>query len=205
MFCKSCGQELQVGARFCTKCGAQVVIEQVNTPVQQPYQQPVQKTYQAVKEPLQDPKQSYQTPNILAEGSLRKNGWQHFISALKKIVVFRGRAQRAEFWWFILFLNISFFVIYGISLVVWIFLTIMNLINSSQETLNFYVVGIAILMGIVWLLPLSVLWRRMHDVNKPGVFFLIPYYGIILCFFPGTAGPNRFGPDPKTNSLQEQS
>ncbi len=45
--------------------------------------------------------------------------------------------------------------------------------------------------------------KRLHDLDKSGWFlliFLIPIVGLLLAlyllFFPGTPGPNRFGPPP---------
>lgn len=46
--------------------------------------------------------------------------------------------------------------------------------------------------------------RRLHDQNMRGwwvLLGLIPYVGgfimLVFMLIPGTAGPNRFGPDPK--------
>lgn len=38
--------------------------------------------------------------------------------------------------------------------------------------------------------------KRMHDSNKSGWYFLIPIYGFILLFAPGTNGVNDYGEDP---------
>lgn len=45
--------------------------------------------------------------------------------------------------------------------------------------------------------------KRLHDVDKPGFYavaLFIPILSILafvaLCFYPGTAGPNRFGMYP---------
>lgn len=40
--------------------------------------------------------------------------------------------------------------------------------------------------------------RRMHDVDKSGWYMWIPIYNIVLACRAGTAGSNRFGPDPKS-------
>jgi uncharacterized membrane protein YhaH (DUF805 family) len=56
------------------------------------------------------------------------------------------------------------------------------------------------LASALFFLPtLAIWWRRMHDVNKGGAFFLIPIYNLVLACTAGDTGPNRFGPDPKTN------
>jgi uncharacterized membrane protein YhaH (DUF805 family) len=38
--------------------------------------------------------------------------------------------------------------------------------------------------------------KRMHDINKSGKYFLIPFYNIYLVFQKGTIGNNNFGLDP---------
>ena len=39
--------------------------------------------------------------------------------------------------------------------------------------------------------------KRMHDIDKSGLFFLIPLVSIVLCIFSGTSGENRYGIDHK--------
>jgi uncharacterized membrane protein YhaH (DUF805 family) len=59
------------------------------------------------------------------------------------------------------------------------------------------------------LLPhLAVSVRRLHDVNRTGWWYLlgfVPLLGaiVLLVWFctDGTRGPNRFGADPKANSV----
>lgn len=62
------------------------------------------------------------------------------------------------------------------------------------------------IMFMIWILwpSLAVQAKRWHDVNKSALWVLIniipligPLWAIIVNgFFRGTAGPNRFGPDP---------
>jgi uncharacterized membrane protein YhaH (DUF805 family) len=40
---------------------------------------------------------------------------------------------------------------------------------------------------------LSVAVRRLHDVNKSGWFYLVPFYNIALFATAGTQGPNKYG------------
>ncbi len=108
--------------------------------------------------------------------------------------VFTGRASRSEFWWWFLVSSV-------ISLVL--------LFISS-------------LLIIVWALAvlvpsLAVGWRRLHDTNLAGPFYLLTYVGslaivvtpalglvqivgLVLCARRGTSGPNRFGPAPFTGA-----
>ena len=144
-------------------------------------------------------------------------------SVFRNYANFNGRAQRSEFWWFVLFSFIS------------------------QAILNFVPV-LGPIYALVLLLPsLTVTARRLHDTNRTAwwmLLYLIPVLGfivllivalamlgvnafepweageaewgalgilflvwllvsiaswIVLLVFqimPGTVGPNRYGPDP---------
>jgi len=129
-----------------------------------------------------------------------------FITAVKtcfsKYVTFSGRAQRSEFWWFMLFGFVTNFVL-----------------------------GFIPLVGLIWSLALmlpnfSVTARRLHDTDRSGWWMLAPYgfmivAGISMAVHAGPVamivgalgfvmmivlivwlasrgidGENRFGPDP---------
>jgi uncharacterized membrane protein YhaH (DUF805 family) len=95
--------------------------------------------------------------------------------------VFKGRARRAEYWWFALF---SF---------------IFSLVFSLIDAMIGSDIGI---LEVIWslgiLIPsLAVAARRMHDCDKSGWFMLVPIYNLILSLTKGSYGENRFGPDPK--------
>jgi len=109
-----------------------------------------------------------------------------FTTAVKTVLTenyinFQGRASRSEFWWFALF-------VFVVSVV----------LNLVSEVLG----G---LFALAVLLPyIAVAVRRLHDVDRSGWWYLlvlIPLIGgliLIFAFFihRGTAGANRFGPDP---------
>ena len=111
-----------------------------------------------------------------------------FVKCLQNYVTFSGRARRKEFWMFYLFYMIFAFV----------FGFVEGLAGMETPVLS----GI---YGLAMLLPaISVLVRRLHDIDKSGWWFwiaLVPFVGgIVLLVFEcieGTRGPNRFGPDPK--------
>ena len=98
-----------------------------------------------------------------------------------KYIDFDGRASRPEYWWFVLFRVIVGLVTGWIPILGWI-------------------------VGLALLLPsLSVQVRRLHDMNRSAWWLLVlvppvTVIGVIvlliMSIFPGTVGPNRYGPDP---------
>jgi uncharacterized membrane protein YhaH (DUF805 family) len=70
--------------------------------------------------------------------------------------------------------------------------------GSASVGVNFNLGIASIVVLVVNLLPsLAVSVRRAHDSDKSGWWILVPIYNFLLMCFPGTVGPNRFGPDPK--------
>ena len=95
-----------------------------------------------------------------------------YIIALKKYATFTGRAQRSEYWYFILF-N------YLIALV-------LALIDSMTGTFNM-MSGYGLLMGLFSLamfIPITAVGvRRLHDTDRSGWWMLlelIPFIGSIV-------------------------
>ena len=74
-----------------------------------------------------------------------------FLRFWKKYTVFKGRASRSEFWWWVL-------AAFGINIV----LDILN--TATDEKLGF----LATIWGLATLIPtLALSVRRLHDTNKP--------------------------------------
>ncbi|MGR3461728.1 MAG: DUF805 domain-containing protein [Roseovarius sp.] len=110
-----------------------------------------------------------------------------FMTAVRTVLTdnyanFSGRAARSEFWWFALFVLV-------VSLVLQLILG--DIVSA--------------IFSLAVLLPsIAVAVRRLHDVDRSGWWYLlvlIPLIGgliLIFAFFihRGTAGDNRFGPDP---------
>ncbi|MGH8197944.1 MAG: DUF805 domain-containing protein [Steroidobacteraceae bacterium] len=116
-----------------------------------------------------------------------------FIAVLKKYATFSGRAQRAEYWFFVLF-----------YILIFIGLTI---IDSVTGTLNPWY-GFGLLGGLFalsMLIPsIAVGVRRLHDTGRSGwwmLLALVPLIGgiILLVFFclDSQPGDNAYGPNPK--------
>ena len=120
-----------------------------------------------------------------------------YLSVWKKYAVFSGRAQRAEYWYFVLF---NCLAIIG--------LVIIDSITGSFDD----DAGIGLLSGLYYLgvlLPsLAVTVRRLHDTGRSGWWMLIallPFLGgLILLFFAvqdSQPGGNQYGLNPKGGEL----
>ncbi|AVW92837.1 DUF805 domain-containing protein [Celeribacter baekdonensis] len=119
-----------------------------------------------------------------------------FLTAIKtcfsKYITFSGRASRSEYWYFTLFTLLAAFGTLALDIVL--------ASNLGLPPIFYTVASIAIILP-----SLSVLVRRLHDVNKSGWWYFIgfvPLVGVLLILYwavsKGTSGPNRFGPDPIT-------
>ena len=105
-----------------------------------------------------------------------------FISAVKdafnKYGTFTGKADRAQFWWFLLFLSFGIVVSKGIDKV------LVGYFFSSEGTIGW----VAILWGVFTCIPaLAVGSRRLHDTGRSGwwhlLLFAILIGWIILIFW----------------------
>ncbi|MFZ8893200.1 MAG: DUF805 domain-containing protein [Ilumatobacteraceae bacterium] len=95
-----------------------------------------------------------------------RSGFQNYTN-------FKGRASRAEYWWWALFT------------------VILSILLSSIDD-SFGNLG-----SLVTLLPsIAVAIRRVHDVDRAGWFILVPFYNLYLVLRRGDSGENRFGPPP---------
>ena len=109
---------------------------------------------------------------------------QAISSGFSNYVNFDGRASRSEFWYWTLFAILVAIVTQIIDTIIGIPAT--NIIAS---------------LGLL-LLGLAVAARRLHDIDRTALWLLLLLTGIggilllIWDCFKGTAGPNRFGPDP---------
>jgi len=183
---------------------------------------------------------------------------QWALRPLKKYAVFSGRASRAEFWWFFLFLMVIWFVMYFVMLSSLMSVGMSQTAPSAGVAGAFGIFGIVVLLFWLGLLipTIAVQTRRLHDTNRSGWwlggFYLLygvyiamilgsmgsmmssamtgaqpdpsqvpmamfggtmilglvmfVYMIVLLVFYcmPGTAGVNRYGPDPYGPDSLEQ-
>jgi len=125
---------------------------------------------------------------------------QYFVDTLKNNYAnFEGRARRSEYWYFTLF---SFLISIAFSvLTVILGSTIGGIVSIISMIFSLAIFVPSIALGV----------RRLHDIGKPGWWFLIiliPLIGIIvlIVFFvtDSQPGTNMYGPNPKnSNPLDE--
>jgi uncharacterized membrane protein YhaH (DUF805 family) len=117
----------------------------------------------------------------------------YFLAALKKYAVFKGRAQRAEYWYFVLISAI-------------IGLILMSIDAGGTFPAEFTASRLTTIGSLFFLLPsISVGVRRLHDIGYSGwwylVWSLVPVFGQIILFFllitDSSPGSNKYGPNPK--------
>ena len=116
-----------------------------------------------------------------------------FLMVLKKYATFSGRAQRAEYWYFLLF---SSLIVIALSV-------IDSLTGSYNEETGWGL--LSGLFSIAVLIPsIAVGVRRLHDTARTGWWLLIgmiPLIGtivlIVLFVQDSTPGDNAYGPNPK--------
>ena len=119
-----------------------------------------------------------------------------FVESIKtcfsKYFVFSGRSTRSEFWYF------SLFWIIGIFLAIYGDLVLNSDLLENDELGPFEI--IFVLVG--WVPYLSVTFRRLHDVNRSGWWWLIPLtiIGIIPFYYwmlkLSDTSTNKYGAKP---------
>ncbi|MCD6681498.1 MAG: DUF805 domain-containing protein [Burkholderiaceae bacterium] len=116
-----------------------------------------------------------------------------FLLALKKYAAFRGRSQRSEYWYFLLFYLLIVFVLAFVDV----------LLGTFSETGDFGLFsGLFMLAMLVPSLAVGV--RRLHDIGRTGWWLLVafvPIIGAIVLFvfavMDSERDTNAYGPNPK--------
>ncbi|MER5171870.1 DUF805 domain-containing protein [Thioclava kandeliae] len=116
---------------------------------------------------------------------------------------FTGRARRAEFWWFVLFVLLGNFLLSLVDGAIFGGLSM----GAGEGHAWFISNGglLEFLFSLAVLIPLlAVSVRRLHDIDRTGWWLLLhflPLFGqiILFIFMLGRTreGTNRFGPEPQ--------
>jgi uncharacterized membrane protein YhaH (DUF805 family) len=108
-------------------------------------------------------------------------------TCFQKYIDFTARAMRSEYWYWVLF-----------NVLAQLVATIVDMSIFGQSSIFVAIVVLGLLLPSI-----AVGVRRLHDTDRSGWWLLIAFVplvgAIILIVFMcqrGTAGPNRFGPQP---------
>lgn len=125
-----------------------------------------------------------------------------YLKVLKQYADFNGRARRKEFWMFGLMsflIVLAAYILIGISIVA----------EAPVLAVVCYVL-IAIYSLAILIPTLAVSVRRLHDIGKSGVWYLInfvPVIGsiwfLILMITDSQPGANQYGANPKEEVIAE--
>ena len=112
---------------------------------------------------------------------------------------FSGRATRAEYWWFQLFMLLSTWGLMGLLMVICIIFRIHN-----EESI---ILWGAMIYWMIMIMPnLSLQIRRLHDTDHSGwnllwclvplINYIAPFYILYLMCKKGSQEDNLYGPSP---------
>lgn len=113
-----------------------------------------------------------------------------YFRVLYRYAVFRGRATRSEYWWFVLFHVIVTLVL--------------ALVEDANRLSDAYPPFTSIYSILVLTPGIAVTVRRLHDTDRSGwwaLLELVPVAGLLVIFFlvqDSDEAANRFGPNPKS-------
>ncbi|WP_426575517.1 DUF805 domain-containing protein (plasmid) [Xenorhabdus stockiae] len=121
-----------------------------------------------------------------------------YLNVLKNYACFRGRAQRKDFWYFILFQILAVLIIS--------YLERLFAVANPEIYMGWFS---AIYLLLTFLPALAVSARRLHDINCSAwwlLLHLIPFVGtvilLILATLKGSAGSNKYGSESWIHSQE---
>lgn len=129
---------------------------------------------------------------------------QAIANGFKNYVTWKGRATRAEYWWWTLFVfivTLPFSLIYNVTSQGALEAAMESGDQSAALAATFGpAYWLLLLVSLVFLLPsLAVTIRRLHDIDRSGGWFwiiLVPFAGsivlLVFALLPSTEGKNRF-------------
>ncbi len=124
-----------------------------------------------------------------------------YLGVWKKYATFSGRAQRREYWMFLL-LNSSFLLAMTlVAAAIGIFIAAVPLGMRGDGVMQAGVLAAGLLIFVyslaVFSPALAVTVRRMHDSGRSGWWMFVPLVSFILLCLNSQPNENRYGPCPK--------
>lgn len=212
MFCRNCGAEAQERAVVCTKCGVLMGDGDNYCPNCGFQHDPkavicIKCGYElkSIIKNIQDNKSSKYRPPKKHKSEVISENIYTFPEAIKvcwrRYAIFSGRACRAEFWYWSLFISLI-----GCFFCLLYLIAIGDFITYRYD--ESFVVVVTILSSfvnlILYLPTLAVSIRRLHDIGLSGWYYLIcliPFIGGLLLLLWSTNDSmedNQYGTNPKS-------
>ena len=181
MYCSKCGSETLSESKFCTECGNSMSASLPKDTIEEESPKSNEKSNSSKN--LDAPVEV-----INETGVIKMTFAEAIQSVLKNYANFSGRARRSEYWYW----NLAMFIGY----------VLLAIVGRFSDALG-VVIGLAFLASVIP--SITVLVRRLHDVDKRGwwlLLSLIPFFGSIIILIwniqEGTKGANGHGEDPKS-------
>lgn len=119
----------------------------------------------------------------------------------QKYATISGRATRAEYWWFTLFVYIIFVIMYAIMLIMAAYIKQ----GSGAQILGaLLVVGLMSIISLLLIVPsICVTVRRLHDIGYSGWWVLLDFIPIarfvvlVFTLMPSQPSANEYGDNPQ--------
>lgn len=127
-------------------------------------------------------------------------------TCFSKYATFTGRARRAEFWWFYLFMalvGIAFAFVTVIIAAVTVGFAESSEPSGGAIAALIITLGLCVAIGVVLYIPfLAVYARRLHDMGQTGHWLWLILAGLeivpfVMALFDSERRTNAWGPDPK--------
>jgi uncharacterized membrane protein YhaH (DUF805 family) len=139
---------------------------------------------------------AYAAPQPAAAAAGAGSPLDYIRRSLQRYADGKGRARRAEYGWFVVFLFV-------VGLVAGMLDVVLFGLDPYTGAANSYVITLLGLLALI-VPAVAAASRRAHDFGQSGwlaALTVIPYVGflaaLVFIFIPGQAGPNAHGPDPK--------
>ena len=181
MFCSKCGVSAVSQQVFCSSCGNRLIAQSQDA--------------SALNYLSYQPGVDLDERNAPAPMNL----FETIKFSYKNYARFSGRASRSEYWYWVLYSQLSIVIAYLFMLYVAFYSNYFFYQHSGKFVL------VALLFVLSTIIPgIARGVRRLHDTDRSGGFLsllLIPFVGsiLLLVFFctDGDAVPNRYGPPSK--------
>ena len=202
--CPQCGKENLQGVPFCNFCGAALDEIEKNSKVESPiFPEKVETNPFAVGSQATSasaPSDSYDPVASFVPTGLG-SAFQSCVYNCNKL---GGRASRAEFWYWTLFMVLTFGPAIAILIAASAISVATETARSAVEFVEIFVAFLLIVWALVCVYPtFSLIVRRLHDFDRSAwfcLFLLLPvaqlFAMLYVGFASGTKGLNRYGPPP---------